>query len=127
MKTVVLDTSVLIAYLHKEKGSDEAIRYLYDAVISTVIYSEFLYVMMDKGFSRDDLERVIDSFGIEIIAFDEEQAVIAAELRNQTKDKGLSLGDRACLALAIVKKIPVVTADKIWSKLKVGVDVKLIR
>ncbi len=127
MSNVVLDTSVMVAYVYKEKGGDGAKNYLYDAVISTVIYSEFLYVMIDKGFTLDELEKFINYFGIEIIDFDEQQALIAAELAQKTKSKGLSFGDRACLALAIYKKIPVVTADKIWSKLDIGVNIKLIR
>lgn len=127
MKKVVLDTSALVAYIHKEKGEDNVLKYLYNSIISTVIYSEFIYVMLDKGFNLEELEKIITYFGIEIIDFDKEQAVIAAELVVKTKSKGLSFGDRACLALAIVKKIPVITADKIWSKLDIGVDIKLIR
>ncbi|MEK6746428.1 MAG: type II toxin-antitoxin system VapC family toxin [Pseudomonadota bacterium] len=127
MKKFSLDSSAFIAYIFDEKGADEAYKYLYNSVVSSVIYCEFISLMMERGFNIDEARETVDSFGIEIIDFDETQAVLAAELRNKTKVKGLSLGDRACLALAITKKIPVVTADKIWSKLDIGVNVKLIR
>lgn len=127
MKKFSLDSSAFIAYVFDEKGADEAYKYLYNSIISSVIFCEFISLMIEKGFTLDESREVVDSFGIEIIDFDEEQAIIAAELRSKTKSKGLSLGDRACLALATIKKIPVVTADKIWSKLDIGVNIKLIR
>ncbi len=127
MKKFSLDSSAFIAYIFDEKGADEAYKYLYNSIVSSVIYCEFISLMTERGFTIDEARETVDSFGIEIIDFDETQAVLAAELRNKTKAKGLSLGDRSCLALAITKKIPVVTADKIWSKLDIGVNVKLIR
>lgn len=127
MKIFSLDSSALIAYVFSECGAENSSKYLYNSIMSSVIYSEYFSLMLERGFSNEDIYELIESFKIEIIDFDEEQAVIAAELRSKTKSKGLSLGDRACLALAITKKIPVVTADKIWSKLNVGVDIKLIR
>lgn len=127
MKEFSLDSSVLLAYVFNEKGADESYKYFHDSIISSVIFCEFVSVMIEKGFDAKEAEEFVDSFDIEIIDFNAEQAVMAAELRAKTKPKSLSLGDRACLALAVVKKIPVVTADKIWSKLDIGVDIKLIR
>ena len=64
----------------------------------------------------------------EIISFDIDQAVLAASLKKHTKQFGLSLGDRACIALGIIRKCPIYTADKAWSKLKIkGCDINLIR
>ena len=63
-----------------------------------------------------------------IVEFDKTQCYIAASLKNQTKHKGLSLGDRACLATAIQLGLPVYTADKIWAELDLpNVKIKLIR
>ncbi len=59
--------------------------------------------------------------------FNIEQTIIAGSFISATKDYGLSLGDRACLALAKYKNIPVLTADKTWSKLNLGIKIKLIR
>ena len=127
MKSYILDTSALIAYIFKEKGGDNVVDYLEYPIISSVNYCEIVTFILKNGSSLDFLEDFLEAIPLEIIDFDEEQAVIAAELRSKTKSKGLSLGDRACLALAMVKKIPVVTADKIGSKLDIDVNIKLIR
>mgnify|MGYP000430348708 CR=1 FL=1 len=127
MRQFSLDSSAFIAYVFNERGANETYKYFYNSVISSVIYCEFISLMIEKGFSIDEAREIVDSFGIEIIDFDEQQAIIAAEISNKTKSKDLSLGALVCLALAMVKKIPVVTADKIWSKLDIGVDMKLIR
>lgn len=42
----------------------------------------------------------------EVAVFDQHQASHAASLRKATKSFGLSLGDRACLALSQIKKVP---------------------
>jgi PIN domain nuclease of toxin-antitoxin system len=61
------------------------------------------------------------------VAFDEAQARVAGDLATQTRHLGLSLGDRACLALGIALKVPVYTAEKAWKKLNVGLTVHVIR
>ncbi len=127
MKEYCVDSSALLAYAFSEEGADKAYRYLHNSVISSVIYSEFFSVVLERKANLEDAFKIINFFNIHVIDFNEEQALITAELREKTKSKGLSLGDRSCLALAIIKKIPVVTADKIWSKLDIGVDIKLIR
>jgi ribonuclease VapC len=62
-----------------------------------------------------------------IVPFSERQARLTAELLPQTRALGLSLGDRACLALAIERELPVLTTDKGWKALRVGVEIRLIR
>lgn len=69
----------------------------------------------------------ISSLELIIIDFDEEQSVQAGLLRRLTRQFGLSLGDRACLSLAIVKKIPVLTADQAWLQLNLPIDIRTIR
>ena len=66
-------------------------------------------------------------FGLAIRPFDESLAVEAGFLRPATRQYGLSLGDRACLALALRERIPVVTADRAWSQLDLGIDIQVIR
>lgn len=65
--------------------------------------------------------------GLSFFSFDKQQARIAGNLWKQTKELGLSLGDRACLALAQHLELPVLTADKIWQQLDIGVSIQLIR
>ena len=62
-----------------------------------------------------------------MINFDKIQAIEAGMLFEQTKHLGLSLGDRACIALAKINNLPILTADKIWLDLRVGVEIKSIR
>ena len=64
---------------------------------------------------------------LEIVPYDELQARATAELRNATRAAGLSLGDRACLALGRRMRVPVLTTDKQWAGLNVGVEVRVIR
>jgi PIN domain nuclease of toxin-antitoxin system len=48
-------------------------------------------------------------------------------LRPATKALGLSLGDRACLALARRERLPILTADRSWAKLDLGIPIKVMR
>lgn len=64
---------------------------------------------------------------LEIVPFTAEDAALAASLVPATRRLGLSLGDRACLALALARKIPAVTADRSWSHLQIGVEIRVIR
>ena len=59
--------------------------------------------------------------------FDESLAEESVRLRSVTKSKGLSLGDRACLALAVLEKAEVLTTDRIWAELDIGCDIQVIR
>jgi ribonuclease VapC len=65
--------------------------------------------------------------GIEVVPFDADDARAAGELSLVTRDAGLSLGDRACLALARRLDVPAVTADRAWLNVDAGVDVVCVR
>jgi ribonuclease VapC len=126
--TVVLDASALLALLHNEKGADkveEAI--LHKAVISTVNWTEVIQKAIAKNISIDGLDNELAVVGLSFFSFDIQQARIAGSLWKQTKEFGLSLADRVCLALAIHLDLPVLTADKIWQKLDIDVSIQLIR
>jgi PIN domain nuclease of toxin-antitoxin system len=73
------------------------------------------------------IANAVARLNLRVIAFDEPQARSAARLRPVTRHAGLSLGDRACLALGDRLGCPVVTADRIWGNLDVGVDIFVIR
>lgn len=75
----------------------------------------------------DAIEEVVEETINKIVPFDASQAMIAGHLRALTKPYGLSLGDRACLALGLTYKLPVYTADRIWKELNIDVPIKLIR
>lgn len=124
----VLDASALLALLQNEKGAakvENAI--LNQAVISTVNWSEVIQKSVAKNINIANLDSELKELGLSYFPFDIKQAEIAADLWGYTKTYGLSLADRTCLALAIHLNIPVLTADKIWQQLNIGVDIELIR
>ncbi len=127
MSKVVLDTSAFLAVAHLEPGAEKVRPVLRHSVISAVNLSEILQKLVRKGMSFATAEEEVFRFIGGVAPFDEEQASIAAKLDSVTKPFGLSLGDRACLALGIHLRLPVMTADQAWAKLDIGVSVELIR
>ncbi len=128
MNNVILDSSALLALIADEKGAEAVADHLSNAKMSTVnIISETISTLINKGATFHEAETIVDSLLHNRIPFSDSQSKIAAEMITETKKYGLSLGDRACLSLAIAEKSPVLTADKIWSKLKLGVKIILIK
>lgn len=125
--TVVFDSSALLAIIFAEEGADRATEALSDGILSAVNASEVVARLVDRGAGDEDARRWLRGFGLAIRPFDESLAVAAGLLRNATKEHGLSLGDRACLALARRERATVLTADRTWAKLDLGVQVELIR
>ncbi len=125
--SVVLDASALLALLNEEEGSEIVERVLPNAVMSTVNLSETIAVLAGIGIDAADAKQLTFSLIREYIPFNQEQAYCAATLRSLTKKYGLSIGDRACLALAKLQKLKVFSADKVWSKLDLGIDITIIR
>jgi PIN domain nuclease of toxin-antitoxin system len=123
----VLDTSAFLAVAHVEPGAEKVLPVLRESVISAVNFSEVLQKLIRKGMSLANAEEEVNRFVGGIVPFDEEQASISAGLESVTRPFGLSLGDRACLALGIRLRLPVLTADRDWAKLDIGVSVELIR
>jgi len=127
-KSIVLDASALLALLNEEPGCRAVEAVLPGAMMSAVNISEVIAVLISIGIAIEEAEQIVLEMLEHIVPFDSEQACMAASLRKHTKSLGLSLGDRACLSLAKIKKLPVLTADKIWHKLHIeGVQVQLIR
>ncbi|MEL6256090.1 MAG: type II toxin-antitoxin system VapC family toxin [Bacteroidota bacterium] len=125
---LVLDASALIAFLNDEIGAEKVAPTLSEAIMSAVNVAEVLkYFHDDRGMTLEQSTTIFNHTGIKTIPLDEEQAIINAVLRPPTRPYGLSLGDRACLALAQIKSLPVLTADKNWTELDIGVHVRMIR
>ncbi len=129
----VLDSSALLAYLWAEPGAttvSEALRA--GAFVSVVNLAEVLTRLADKGHDvhaayRELEDTVIRDGNMQLFLFDDAQALHAAHLRASTRSKGLSLGDRACLALAAIAQVPVYTADRGWEGIEAGVEIRFIR
>ncbi|MGZ4155045.1 MAG: type II toxin-antitoxin system VapC family toxin [Actinomycetota bacterium] len=124
---VVLDASAVLALLEGEPGADEIEALLDGSVISAVNLSEVLQKTIEHDVDTDGLEYDLEALGVEIRAFDALQARAAAELWERAPRAALSLGDRACLALASGLDLAAVTADRRWSSLPLGVRVRVVR
>lgn len=124
---IVLDASALLAVINNEPGSELVEECLPGVVMSSVNISEAAAVLNGFGMPTAETQELINSLIGQVEVFDHQQAFIAAQLREKTKKYGLSLGDRACLSLARLKNFPVLTADKIWAKLNLGIEIKIIR
>ena len=129
MNKVVLDTSAVLAYLCEEAGADQVSPVLETAsgLISSVNFAELVSKMIDQGMPPAIIRETLFGLELELVPHDEEQAFITGELRTVSKAYGLSLGDRACLALGIVKQLPVLTADRVWLNVSVQTEVRVIR
>jgi ribonuclease VapC len=128
MSSVVLDASAILAIINKEPGSEKlSPAILAEAVCSTVNLAEVQSKLVSKGWSPDDAWEDATSPVRETVSFSDEHAKIAGSLVALTRQFGLSLGDRACLALGISMKAPIYTAEKVWSRLKLPVRIYSIR
>ena len=129
----MLDASAFLAYLRDETGAEIVENALIDGCyISIINWVEVLSKVVDLGESPEEIIKRLRDEGLlenslEIIACNEEDAITIAKFRPLTKSAGLSLGDRACLALGKRLNLPVLTADKVWSSLSLGITINLIR
>jgi PIN domain nuclease of toxin-antitoxin system len=124
----VIDASALLAMLHAEPGA-EAVEPLVDgASMSTVNWSEVVQKSMARGVDVSGLRGEVEALGLSVVPFSVEDSEIAAELWGGVHQRaGLSLADRACLALARRLGATAVTADRTWRVLRIGVQVTSIR
>jgi ribonuclease VapC len=128
MSRIVLDASALLAVLNQEPGADKLTpELLTSAASSTVNLAEVQSKLVNRGLPPDEAWEATLSPIHEAVNFTSEHARLAGDLIEQTRSQGLSLGDRACLALGLALKAPVYTADRSWKKLKVGVRIHVIR
>jgi PIN domain nuclease of toxin-antitoxin system len=129
----VLDASALLAYLGGEPGADVVADAIAGgAVVSTVNLAETLSTLAVRGADPADVVSALTDRGlldgaIVVEPFTTADAIEAARLRPLTRDAGLSLADRGCLALAHRLSTPVLTADRAWAELELDVDVRPIR
>jgi PIN domain nuclease of toxin-antitoxin system len=127
---IVLDASALLAFLFREEGHERVARALADSCMSTVNLAEVLGRFERDGRDAALVHRRLRASGIAWIPFGREDAARAAALVPLTRQLGLSLGDRACLALARVREATALTADRAWRELDaeaIGAAVEVIR
>lgn len=124
---MVLDASALLAYLQEEPGADLVRAALDEAVISTVNWAEVVQKVSPSAGDAARLRDSLGSLGLGFLPLSVAQAEIAGRLRASTIHLGLSLGDRACLAVGMERSDAVYTADRAWLQLALEVEVKAIR
>jgi PIN domain nuclease of toxin-antitoxin system len=131
--TCVLDASALLAYLNDEPGAqvveDALVR---GSAMSAVNVAEVLSKLTEIGEDPDEVTKELERRGLlggklAVFPLTAADAVVIANLHRKTKAHGLSLGDRACLGLALRLRVPAVTADRAWLRLRVAVKVEAIR
>jgi len=128
MSRVVMDASALLALLNQERGAENLTPELLSAaVVSTVNFAEVHGKLLSKGLASEDAWKATLTPIKEVVTFTSEHAKTAGDLITKTRGLGLSLGDRACLALAMALKAPVYTTDRAWKKLDLGIRIHSIR
>jgi ribonuclease VapC len=125
--TAVLDSSAVLALLQKEVGGARVGTVVNGALLSTVNLSEIYSKLLQKGLPASLTWNRILGLQCDVCTFTAEQGRVAAELILATRPYGLSLGDRACLALGMERKAKVYTADRTWKNLPLGIEIEVIR
>ncbi len=128
MSSSVLDASALLALLNRETGHERVAQAIADgAMIGAVNLAEVVAKLSERGATEEEIRAALDSFPLEVHDFHAELAYQTGLLRPLTRAAGLSMGDRACLALARMLSLPVVTAEREWGSLRLGITIQLIR
>ncbi|HEX7758538.1 MAG TPA: type II toxin-antitoxin system VapC family toxin [Caulobacteraceae bacterium] len=127
MTDVILDSSAVLAFMLNEPGSEAVRVAIVNAGICAVNYAEVASKIVDGGGDPAELRQMLSEANCDVIEADIDLATNAGLLRASTRHRGLSLGDRFCLALAQELSLPVLTADQAWRDLDLGVEITLIR
>ena len=123
----ILDASALLALMLGEPGADAVHAILPNARISAVNLSEVVAKLQERAVPDDVIVDSLAELDLDVIAFDQPQAMRAGLLRQATRAAGLSLGDRACLASAATTGATAITTDRAWSDLDLGVSIEVAR
>ena len=124
---IVLDASAVIAVLNDEQGGARVAAVMRRAAISAVNYAEIGTHLVDGGVDAQAVDAILSALDLDVRPFEAGDAMRVAALRKATRRGGLSLGDRACIALAQRLSLPALTADRLWASLDLGVEIELIR
>ena len=127
MSSYVLDASALLTLLNNEPGAEQVAAVLTETVISSVNLSEVVARLADAGRAETEIREFLGALELEVASFDAEMAYHAGMLRPLSRHLGLSLGDRSCLALGQVLGLPVITADRAWGELDIGIEIQILR
>jgi ribonuclease VapC len=127
MSRPVLDASAIIAVIKQEPGAERVAPLIRGAPTSTLNLAEAATWLTLRGATAEVTGRILAALELAPEYFDAVRALAAGLLVAHTRHRGLSLADRACLALAIELRLPVMTADRAWADLDLGIEIRLIR
>jgi len=127
MADAVLDASAVLAVIHGEPGAETVSEALQDALILAVNYAEVISKLVERGATYEQADAAVQNLAIPVVDFDLALARRTGALRSATRSRGLSLADRACLALGEREQVPVLTGDRRWAGVLPDVRVRLIR
>ena len=127
MAEAVLDSSAVLAFLRREPGEEVVRAVMARSLLCAVNLTEVLSKLIERGAPSADALRITRRLPYQVVEYDEELASSAGVLWERTRSAGLSLGDRACLALAARERLPAVTTDQQWVGIDLGVEVRLVR
>lgn len=125
--TLVFDTSTVIAVMRRETGADRIAELFAGGAMSSVNFAELVAQGVRRGVSAEDVTNDFTQLKLVVHAFDLEDATLTGALIAVTRPFGLSLGDRACLALAKRLNGTAVTANHAWAKLDLGIPIDVFR
>ena len=125
---MLLDASAMLALLLAESGSDRVEAELASgASISAVNLAEVIAKLLDYGYTEESIEGMIEAADLTVLSFEHAEAWQSGLLHRVTRSSGLSLGDRCCLAVAQSTGMAVLTCDRHWAGLNMGVEIELCR
>lgn len=125
-RAIVLDASALLAVLGSEAGADTLPTHALP-VISAVNLLEVSIVLTRRGLTPRRSKAILDALALDVMAFDADMIERATAIHAKSRDRGLSLGDAACLATAHACNGTAWTADKAWKGLDAGIPIHFIR
>ena len=123
----LIDSSALLALILGERGGTKVAPAVEHGVMASVNYGETVTALINRGWGPSDATSLVESFALHVVPVEKSDAVLAGEWRAPTRHLGLSIGDRICLAVGFRLGATVLTADKAWGGLSLGVKVLVIR
>jgi ribonuclease VapC len=127
MFEIVLDSSAILSVLHLEAGAESIASTMSQSLVSVANEAEVITVLIRRGKSPMQAVEYVAGLPYRRVELDVSLAQRAGALWRDVKPRGLSLGDRCCLALAEREGLPILTGDKRWADLSLGIEVRLFR
>lgn len=127
--THVLDASAVLCLINDEPGAERVAAVLPSSAVSAVNLAEVASKLGELGAGAEAARDLLAPLHLAVVAFDERSGFATGALRVATRRRGLSLGDRACLALAADHGATALTTDKAWAEAgeAIGVPVEMLR